>query len=43
MEKRDWHSEDIDSVIEHLESDRGGLSEEEPSRRLGVFGPHERK
>jgi Ca2+-transporting ATPase len=43
LEKRDWHSEEIDSVIEHLESEKSGLSEEEASRRLGVFGPNELK
>lgn len=43
MEKRDWYSEEIDSVIERLETDRGGLSEVEASRRLEVFGPNELK
>jgi len=43
LEKRNWHSEDIDSVIEDLESDKRGLSEEEASRRLEVFGPNELK
>jgi len=43
LEKRDWYAEDIDAVIEHLESDKGGLSEEEASRRLDVYGPNELK
>jgi magnesium-transporting ATPase (P-type) len=43
LEKRDWYAEDIDAVIEHLESDKGGLSEEEASRRLGVYGQNELK
>ena len=36
-----WHAVEIEEVLEALETDRGGLSEEEAERRLREYGPNE--
>jgi len=36
-----WHAVEIEEVFEALETDRGGLSEEEAERRLREYGPNE--
>ncbi|MDH5201362.1 MAG: HAD-IC family P-type ATPase, partial [Candidatus Bathyarchaeota archaeon] len=41
VEKRAWHAEDIESVLESLGSSRGGIGEEEARERLERFGPNE--
>jgi len=37
----DWHSIDIDEVLQRLGATEGGLSEEEAQRRFEKFGPNE--
>ena len=41
MEKKDWHAEDVETVLEALGSDRDGISEEEAKERLERYGPNE--
>ncbi len=41
MKKKAWHAEDIDAVLEQLDTSRNGIAEEEAKRRLGVYGPNE--
>ena len=41
MENRAWHAEDVDEVLEQLETSRSGIGEEEAERRLEVYGPNE--
>jgi len=41
LEKKSWHAEEVDAVIEGLQTDRNGLSEEEAKRRLEQYGPNE--
>jgi Ca2+-transporting ATPase len=41
LEKKDWHAEDIETVLEALGSDRGGINEEEAKERLERYGPNE--
>ena len=41
MEKKDWHAEDVETVLEALGSDRNGISEEEAKERLERYGPNE--
>jgi len=36
-----WHAVEVEAVLEALETDRGGLSEEEAERRLREYGPNE--
>jgi Ca2+-transporting ATPase len=43
LEKKDWHSTEIDGVIEALETSREGISEEEATKRLQEYGPNELK
>jgi len=43
MEKRIWHAEDIESILESLSSSRSGISEEAAKERLERFGPNELK
>ena len=43
MEKRIWHAEDIESILESLGSSRSGISEEAAKERLERFGPNELK
>lgn len=41
VEKRAWHAEDIESVLESLGSSRSGIGDEEARERLERFGPNE--
>ncbi|GAF84424.1 unnamed protein product, partial [marine sediment metagenome] len=41
MEKKDWHAEDIETVLESLSSNRSGISGEEAKERLERYGPNE--
>ncbi len=41
MKELPWHAVEIEEVFEALETDRGGLSEEEAERRLREYGPNE--
>ena len=41
MRELPWHAVEIEEVLEALETDRGGLSEEEAERRLREYGPNE--
>ena len=41
MENRVWHAEDIESVLESLETGRHGIGEEEARERLERYGPNE--
>ncbi len=41
VEKKAWHAEEIESVLELLNSNRYGISEEEARERLERFGPNE--
>lgn len=43
MEKKDWHSTEIDSVLSALETSREGISNEEVAKRLQEYGPNELK
>ncbi|MGD2201733.1 MAG: HAD-IC family P-type ATPase, partial [Candidatus Bathyarchaeota archaeon] len=43
MEKKNWHAEDIENVIDILDSSRKGLEKEEAARRLKEYGPNELK
>jgi Ca2+-transporting ATPase len=41
LENKVWHAEDIDSVLESLETSRRGIGEEEARERLERYGPNE--
>ena len=41
MEKKEWHSTDIDGVLQTLETSRQGISDEEVAKRLQEYGPNE--
>ncbi|MBT7913368.1 HAD-IC family P-type ATPase, partial [Candidatus Bathyarchaeota archaeon] len=41
MEKKEWHSTDIDGVLQTLETSRKGISDEEVAKRLQEYGPNE--
>ena len=41
MEKKEWHSTDIDGVLQTLETSRKGISDEEAAKRLQEYGPNE--
>ena len=41
MEKKAWHAEDIDSVLESLGTSQEGINDEEAERRLEQYGPNE--
>ena len=41
MRELPWHAVEMEEVLEALETDRGGLSEEEAERRLREYGPNE--
>ena len=43
MEKKKWHSTEIDDVLTALESSHEGISEEEAAKRLLEYGPNELK
>ena len=43
MEKKDWHSTEIDGVLSTLETSREGISNEEVAKRLQEYGPNELK
>lgn len=43
MEKKHWHSTEIEDVFVSLETSREGISEEEAARRLLKYGPNELK
>jgi Ca2+-transporting ATPase len=43
LEKKEWHSTDIDGVLQALETDRDGISDEEAAKRLQEYGPNELK
>ena len=43
MEKKEWHSLDVDGVLQALETDREGISDEEAAKRLQEYGPNELK
>ncbi len=43
MEKKKWHSTEIDDVFSSLETDRDGISDEEAVKRLQEYGPNELK
>jgi len=43
LEKKDWHAEDIETVLESLSSNRSGISGEEAKERLERYGPNELK
>ena len=43
MEKKDWHSTEIDGVLSALETSREGISNEEVAKRLQEYGPNELK
>ncbi len=43
MEKKDWHSTEIDGVLSALETSREGISDEEAAKRLQEYGPNELK
>jgi Ca2+-transporting ATPase len=41
LEKKEWHSTDIDGVLTALETNREGISDEEAAKRLQEYGPNE--
>jgi P-type Ca2+ transporter type 2C len=41
LEKKEWHSTDIDGVLQTLETSRKGISDEEAAKRLQEYGPNE--
>ncbi len=41
MEKKNWHSTDIDGVLAALETSTDGISDEEAAKRLTEYGPNE--
>jgi len=43
LEKKKWHSIEIDGVLTALESSREGISDEEAAKRLVEYGPNELK
>lgn len=43
MEKKDWHSTEIEDVLSALETSREGISNEEVAIRLQEYGPNELK
>jgi len=43
LEKKDWHSTEIDCVLSALETSREGISNEEVAKRLQEYGPNELK
>ena len=43
MEKTDWHATEVDAVLKALETGREGITSEEASKRLEVYGPNELK
>ena len=43
MEKKKWHSIEIDGVLTALETSREGISDEEAAKRLEEYGPNELK
>jgi Ca2+-transporting ATPase len=43
LEKKDWHSTEIDGVLSALETSREGISNEEVAKRLQEYGPNELK
>jgi len=43
LEKKDWHSTEIDGVLSALETNREGISDEEAAKRLQEYGPNELK
>ena len=43
MEKTDWHATEVDAVLKALETGREGITGEEASKRLEVYGPNELK
>lgn len=43
MEKKDWHSTEIEDVLSVLETSREGISDEEVAKRLQEYGPNELK
>ena len=43
MEKKDWHSTEINDVLSALETSREGISNEEVAKRLQEYGPNELK
>lgn len=43
MKKLEWHTAEIETVLEALETDRNGISDEEAEKRLEEFGLNELK
>ena len=43
LEKKKWHSIEIDGVLTALETSREGISDEEAAKRLEEYGPNELK
>jgi len=43
LEKKDWHSTEIEDVLSALETSREGISDEEVAKRLQEYGPNELK
>ena len=41
MEKKNWHSTEIDGVLDALETSNEGISNEEAAKRLAEYGPNE--
>jgi Ca2+-transporting ATPase len=41
LEKKEWHSTDVDGVLQSLETSREGISDEEAAKRLQEYGPNE--
>ncbi|RLI00928.1 hypothetical protein DRO31_07700, partial [Candidatus Bathyarchaeota archaeon] len=41
MEKKNWHSTEIDGVLALLETSNEGISDEEAVKRLAEYGPNE--
>ena len=41
MEKKNWHSTEIDGVLTALETSDNGISDEEAAKRLAEYGPNE--
>lgn len=43
MEKKDWHSTEIEKVLSALKTSRNGITPEEAQKRLEQYGPNELK
>jgi len=41
LEHKEWHSAEVDEVLEALDTSKDGLSDEEAERRLEEYGPNE--